>query len=519
MVHGFCTVCKGVEEIAQHEERNKEGVFTKTGAFEVDTGIYTGRSPQDKYFVEREPSKSNIWWSPIPPNKPVSEKVFNEVYDDVKKYMNGKEVYVFDGYCGANPKSRKCVRFITEYAWQHHFVTNMFVRPKSEEEIRNFKPDFTVINTCKGLVNKNWKRQGLNSEAFVGFDLENKLALVVGAKYGGEMKKGIFGVMNYELPLHGILSMHCSANVGKDGDSALFFGLSGTGKTTLSADPKRFLIGDDEHGWDDDGIFNFEGGCYAKTINLSREKEPDIWNAIKRNALLENVMVKPDGSLDFNDVSKTQNGRVAYPIYHIPNYKKDSMAGHPKAIIFLTCDAYGVLPPISKLTTEQAMYHFLCGYTAKVAGTERGIKEPVPNFSPCFGGAFMPLNPVVYAKLLGEKLNRHGTRVYLLNTGWTGGGYGVGKRMDIPVTRACIDGILNGSIEKAPLRYNDRFNLEVPTHVEGVDDSLLWPRNTWKDKEEYDRVALKLAGKFVEHFKQFQVPGLPDYSPYGPTVN
>ena len=290
-------------------------------------------------------------------------------------------------------------------------------------------------------------------------------------------------------------------------------------KFTLSTDPKRLLIGDDEHGWDDNGVFNFEGGCYAKVINLDKDSEPDIYNAIKRNALLENVMVKPDGSLDFNDVSKTQNGRVAYPIYHIPNYKKDSMAGHPKAIIFLTCDAYGVLPPISKLTTEQAMYHFLCGYTAKVAGTERGIKEPVPNFSPCFGGAFMPLNPVVYAKLLGEKLNRHGTRVYLLNTGWTGGGYGVGKRMDIPVTRACIDGILNGSIEKAPLRHNDRFNLEVPTHVEGVDDSLLWPRNTWKDKEEYDRVALKLAGKFVEHFKQFQVPGLPDYSPYGPTVN
>ena len=484
----------------------------------MDTGIYTGRSPQDKYFVEREPSKNNIWWSPIPPNKPVSEKTFNEIYGDVKQYMNGKEVYVFDGYCGANPKSHMCVRFITEYAWQHHFVTNMFIRP-SAEELKTFKPQFTVINTCKGLVNKNWKKQGLNSEAFVGFDLENNLALVVGAKYGGEMKKGIFGVMNYQLPLKGILPMHCSANVGKDGDSALFFGLSGTGKTTLSADPKRFLIGDDEHGWDDDGIFNFEGGCYAKTINLSREKEPDIWNAIKRDALLENVMVRADGSLDYDDVSKTQNGRVAYPIYHIPNYKKGSMAGHPKAIIFLTCDAYGVLPPISKLTTEQAMYHFLCGYTAKVAGTERGIKEPVPNFSPCFGGAFMPLNPIVYAKLLGEKLNRHGTRVYLLNTGWTGGGYGVGKRMDIPVTRACIDGILNGSIEKSEMRHNDRFNLEVPTHVEGVDDKLLWPRNTWADKDEYDRVAKKLAGKFVEHFKQFQVPGLPDYSPYGPHAN
>ena len=466
----------------------------------MDTGIYTGRSPQDKYFVEREPSKSNIWWSPIPPNKPVSEKVFNEVYDDVKKYMNGKEVYVFDGYCGANPKSRKCVRFITEYAWQHHFVTNMIVRPKSEEEIRNFKPDFTVINTCKGLVNKNWKRQGLNSEAFVGFDLENKLALVVGAKYGGEMKKGIFGVMNYELPLHGILSMHCSANVGKDGDSALFFGLSGTGKTTLSADPKRFLIGDDEHGWDDDGIFNFEGGCYAKVINLSKENEPDIWNAIRRNALLENVTVGPKGKIDFADKSVTENTRVSYPIFHIENIVKPvSKAPAAKKVIFLSADAFGVLPPVSILTPEQTKYYFLSGFTAKLAGTERGITEPTPTFSACFGAAFLSLHPPKYGEELVKRMKQSGATAYLVNTGWNG----TGKRISIKDTRGIIDAILDGSIDKAPTKTLPVFDFKIPTALPGVDPKILDPRDTYKNAKEWDEKAADLAGRFIKNFEKF----------------
>lgn len=465
----------------------------------MDTGIYTGRSPQDKYFVEREPSKSNIWWSPIPPNKPVSEKTFNEIYGDVKQYMNGKEVYVFDGYCGANPKSHMCVRFITEYAWQHHFVTNMFIRP-SAEELKTFKPQFTVINTCKGLVNKNWKKQGLNSEAFVGFDLENNLALVVGAKYGGEMKKGIFGVMNYQLPLKGILPMHCSANVGKDGDSALFFGLSGTGKTTLSADPKRFLIGDDEHGWDDDGVFNFEGGCYAKVINLSKENEPDIWNAIRPNALLENVTVDKKGKIDFADKSVTENTRVSYPIFHIDNIVKPvSKAPAAKKVIFLSADAFGVLPPVSILTPEQTKYYFLSGFTAKLAGTERGITEPTPTFSACFGAAFLSLHPTKYGEELVKRMKQSGATAYLVNTGWNG----TGKRISIKDTRGIIDAILDGSIDKAPTKTLPVFDFKIPTALPGVDPKILDPRDTYKNAKEWDEKAADLAGRFIKNFEKF----------------
>ena len=506
------------EEILEHEIKNKEGQMTAFGCYTVDTGEYTGRSPQDKYFVKQQPSENNIWWSKIPPNKPVSPEIFDQLYGDVKTYMNGKEVYVLDAYCGASKTTFKKVRFITEWAWQHHFVKNMFIVPKTEEEIKNFVPDFTVINASKGLVNKNWKAQGLNSEAFVGFNLEKKVAIIIGASYGGEMKKGIFSLMNYWLPLEGILSMHCSANRGKNGDSALFFGLSGTGKTTLSADPKRWLLGDDEHGWDDNGIFNFEGGCYAKTIGLSAEKEPEIYGAIKRNALLENVWVREDGTVDFHNKTKTENGRVSYPLDHIPNHEPTSCAGHPKNIIFLTCDAYGVLPPVSKLTPGQAMYHYLSGYTAKVAGTERGIKEPKATFSPCYGGAFLPLNPIVYAKLLGEKMQKHGSNAFLVNTGWTAGAYGVGHRMDIPVTRKCIDVILDGSINNCKFVHDDRFNLEVPTNIPGIDPNTLIPRNAWSDKAAYDKQALALAQKFVKNFEQYKVPGLPDYSEYGPKI-
>lgn len=468
--------------------------------------------------MKQKPSEDSIWWSPQPPNKPVSPEIFDKIFEKVKKYMNGKEgLYCFDGYCGANPKSAKKVRFVTEYAWQHHFVTNMFVRP-SINELSTFKPDFTTINCSKGLVNDQWKEMGLNSEAFGGFNIEKKVAVILGAKYGGEMKKGVFSLMNYWLPKEGILSMHCSANKGKDGNTAVFFGLSGTGKTTLSADPKRFLIGDDEHGWDDEGIFNFEGGCYAKTINLSKEKEPDIYAAIKKDALLENVWIDKKGVPDYFNKEKTENGRVSYPLYHISNYDKEAKGPHPTAMIFLTCDAYGVLPPVARLTPEQAMYHFLTGYTAKVAGTERGIKEPTSTFSPCFGAAFMLLHPVEYAKLLGQKLAKHGTKAYLVNTGWASGAYPQGKRMDIPITRAAIDGILDGSLDKQEWEKFDIFNVDIPKHIEGVDTKFLNPRNAWSDKKAYDVMRVKLAQKFNENFKKYVVPNLPDYTKYGPIV-
>lgn len=383
-------------------------------------GKFTGRSPKDKYIVKQSPSQDKIWWGSV--NKPMEPQVFDELYGKVTEhYSKAPKMYVFDGYCGANPKSRKKVRIITEKAWQSHFVTNMFIRPQSKQEIEGFQPEFTIINSS-AVTNPRWKEHGLNSDVFVSFNIERNVAIIGGTLYGGEMKKGIFSMMNYWLPTEGVMSMHCSANRGKNGDTALFFGLSGTGKTTLSADPHRWLIGDDEHGWDDDGIFNFEGGCYAKTIGLRREKEPEIYDAIKPNALLENVKIVPETNMpDYDDKTKTENGRVSYPIYHISNYEPSAVGKHPNSVVFLTCDAYGVLPPISVLTPEQAMYHFLSGYTAKVAGTERGIIEPQATFSACFGAAFLPLHPTVYAKLLQSKIEKHGSRVYLLNTGWSGG--------------------------------------------------------------------------------------------------
>ena len=404
-------------ELFEHEIKNGEGTVTSNGTFSVDTGIFTGRSPKDKYFVDQEPSNKNISWGKM--NHKVSKEIFDELFEKVKKQLSNKDIYIQDVFSGGSLASRKSIRFVTEIAWQAHFVKNMFIRP-SEAELISFKPEFTVYNACR-VVDDEYKKHGLHSDVFVVFNVEENVAIIGGTWYGGEMKKGIFSMMNYWLPLEGKLSMHCSANVGEKGDTALFFGLSGTGKTTLSTDPRRKLIGDDEHGWDDEGVFNFEGGCYAKCINLDPSSEPEIFGAIKRDALLENVVMDEKGVVDYASDAKTENTRVSYPIYHIENHEPSLQAGHPKKIIFLTADAFGILPPVSKLTKEQAMYYFLSGYTAKVAGTERGITEPVATFSSCFGEAFLPLHPTVYAKLLGQKIEKHNVDVYLVNTGWSGG--------------------------------------------------------------------------------------------------
>ncbi|MBE0500807.1 MAG: phosphoenolpyruvate carboxykinase (ATP) [Desulfuromonadales bacterium] len=491
------------DELFVHESRNKEGNISKNGTMMVDTGKFTGRSPKDKYFVKQSPSAENIAWGNI--NKPISAEIFDELYADVIAYISGKDIYVTDGFAGANKKTRKSVRFITEFAWQSHFVKNMFIRPQGEE-MAQFTPNFTIYN-ASNLVNEKWEKHGLNSEVFIVFNIEKNVAIIGGTWYGGEMKKGIFTMMNYWLPLGKILSMHCSANVGKDGDVCLFFGLSGTGKTTLSTDASRKLIGDDEHGWDEDGIFNFEGGCYAKCINLSSENEPEIFGAIRRDALLENVVYDDDGVIDYNDDAKTENTRVSYPIDHIDNHEASLKAGHPKSIIFLTCDAFGVLPPVSKLTKEQAMYYFLSGYTAKVAGTERGVTEPQATFSACFGEAFLPLHPTVYAKLLGEKMEKYEVKAYLVNTGWAGGGYGVGARMSIKATRACVNAILDGSIESAEFDQTRWFRLNIPKKLAGVDTAILNPRNAWEDKEKFDATANRLAGMFIENFKKYMKNG------------
>jgi ATP-dependent phosphoenolpyruvate carboxykinase len=502
--------------LKEHEAKNGEGIFTANGTFAVDTGKFTGRSPKDKYIVKQQPSEDNIWWGEI--NQPTTPQVFDELYDKaVRHFCDVDKIYVFDGYCGVNEKSHLKVRIITELAWQHHFVTNMFVRPQLEEVEKYFHADFTIINACK-IVDEDWQRHGLHSEVFVIFNIEKRIAIIGGTFYGGEMKKGIFSMMNYIQPLNGVMSMHASANAGKNGDTAIFFGLSGTGKTTLSADPKRDLIGDDEHGWDDEGIFNYEGGCYAKTIDLDPEHEPDIFNAIRPDAMLENVWVDEMGLPNYFNTTKTENGRVSYPIYHINNYKRDSKGNHPQAVIFLTCDAYGVLPPVAKLTPEQAQYHFLSGYTAKVAGTERGITEPQATFSACFGAAFMTLHPTKYADLLKKKIEQHGTNVYLINTGWSGGAYGEGKRMKLSFTRKCVDAVLNGSIQKAKFVQDPVFGVYIPAEVEGVPSEILFPRDTWKDKDAFDATALKLAKAFQENFKQYEKVGYTQYSAYGPQV-
>ncbi|MFZ4548252.1 MAG: phosphoenolpyruvate carboxykinase (ATP) [Bacteroidales bacterium] len=493
------------EDLFQHGmdpslEGFERGKLSNLGAVNVDTGIFTGRSPKDKYIVQDSISEDTVWWSTIGKNdnKPVSPAIWDHLKAIAQKQLSNKKLYVMDAYCGANPDTRLKVRFIVEVAWQAHFVKNMFIRP-SDEELVNFEPDFVVMNASKA-TNPNWKEQGLNSENFVVFNLTERMQLIGGSWYGGEMKKGIFSMMNYYLPLQGIASMHCSANMGKDGDVAIFFGLSGTGKTTLSADPKRALIGDDEHGWDDAGVFNFEGGCYAKCINLSKENEPDIYNAIRRDALLENVTVNDDGSIDFSDGSKTENTRVSYPIHHIENIVKPvSKGGHASKVIFLTADAFGVLPPVSKLTDEQTKYHFLSGFTAKLAGTERGVTSPQPTFSACFGNAFLSLHPTKYAVELVKRMERSGAKAYLVNTGWNGSG----KRISIKDTRGIIDAILDGSIDHAPTKMIPFFKLEVPTELHGVNPAVLDPRDTYQEKSVWDEKALDLAKRFIDNFAKY----------------
>lgn len=479
----------------------EKGVVTDMGAVAVDTGVFTGRSPKDKYIVLDDATRDTMWWTSDHAkndNKPVSPEVWSSLKSLVAEQLSGKRLFVVDTYCGANPDSRLKVRFITEVAWQAHFVTNMFIRPDASE-LDDYEPDFVVLNGSK-ITNPNWKEQGLHSENFTVFNLTERMQVIGGTWYGGEMKKGIFSMMNYYLPRNGIGAMHCSANVGKDGDVAIFFGLSGTGKTTLSTDPKRALIGDDEHGWDDDGVFNFEGGCYAKTIHLSKEAEPDIYHAIRRDALLENVMVLADGSIDFDDGSKTENTRVSYPIYHIDNIVKPvSKAGHAEKVIFLTADAFGVLPPVSKLTKEQTKYHFLSGFTAKLAGTERGVTEPTPTFSACFGAAFLTLHPTQYAEVLVKRMNASGAEAYLVNTGWNG----TGKRISIKDTRAIIDAILDGSIEDMPTKQLPIFNLEIPTELPGADSKILDPRDTYTNEGEWHEKAVDLAQRFIKNFERF----------------
>ncbi len=490
------------EELRPDLEGYERGQLTELGAVNVMTGIFTGRSPKDKFIVKDDSTNDTIWWtSPESPNdnKPTTPEVWSDLKALVNKQLSGKRLFVVDTFLGANENSRLKVRFIMEVAWQAHFVTNMFLRP-TEEELDNYgEPDFVAMNGSK-TSNPKWKEHGLNSEVFTVFNLTEKMQVIGGSWYGGEMKKGMFAMMNYYLPLKGIASMHCSANVGEKGDVAIFFGLSGTGKTTLSTDPKRKLVGDDEHGWDDDGIFNFEGGCYAKTIHLDPEAEPDIYHAIKRDALLENVTVDENGKIDFDDGSVTQNTRVSYPIYHIENIVKPvSKAGHASKVIFLTADAFGVMPPVSKLTPEQTKYHFLSGFTAKLAGTERGVTTPQPTFSSCFGAAFLSLHPTRYGEELVKKMEQHGAEAYLVNTGWNG----TGKRISIKDTRAIIDTILDGSIEKAETKMIPVFNLEVPTSLPGVDPNILDPRDTYSDPKEWDEKAMDLASRFIKNFVKY----------------
>ena len=491
------------EETSSSLEGYEKGQVTELGAVNVMTGVYTGRSPKDKFIVEDENSKDTIWWTSDEyknDNHRASLHAWNECKKIATKELSNKRLFVVDGFAGANKDTRMAVRFIVEVAWQAHFIKNMFIRP-TEEELENFKPDFVVYNASKAKV-ENYKELGLNSETAVMFNITSREQVIINTWYGGEMKKGSFSMMNYYLPLKGIASMHCSANTDLEGkNTAIFFGLSGTGKTTLSTDPKRLLIGDDEHGWDDNGVFNFEGGCYAKVINLDKESEPDIYNAIKRNALLENVTVSKDGKIDFTDKSVTENTRVSYPINHINNIVKPiSSAPMAKNVIFLSADAFGVLPPVSILTPEQTQYYFLSGFTAKLAGTERGITEPTPTFSACFGQAFLELHPTKYAYELVRKMEISGAKAYLVNTGWNGSG----KRISIKDTRGIIDAILNGKINETTTKKIPYFDLEIPTVLEGVDTNILDPRDTYKNPSEWDEKAKNLASLFIKNFKKYE---------------
>ncbi|HIB79644.1 MAG TPA: phosphoenolpyruvate carboxykinase (ATP) [Candidatus Marinimicrobia bacterium] len=500
-----------VEDIIENIVDHQEGTLGLNGAVMVDTGRYTGRSPKDKYFVDEESSNKNLWWGPV--NAKIDESIFDDLYEQVVDYYNHSDdsnTYVFDGFAGADPTYRLNVRIIAKKAWQAHFAHNMFIRPENGE-LDGFNPDFTIIN-ASDVYNEKFEAYGMHSKTFIIFHMAKQIAIIGGTEYGGEMKKGIFSVLNYMLPLQGVLAMHCSANVDKNGENpAIFFGLSGTGKTTLSTDPERPLIGDDEHGWSDDGIFNFEGGCYAKVIDLNPEHEPDIYNAIRHGALLENVVFDEETKeIDFTDDSKTQNTRVSYPLNYIDNsvygQGKPSMSGHPETIIFLTCDAYGILPPVSKLTPEQAMYHFISGYTAKVAGTERGITEPVATFSPCFGGPFLTLHPLKYAELLKQKMNQHQVPAYLVNTGWVGASAQSGaKRISLPVTRQIIHATLDGSIDSSTFEADPYFGIMVPQCLGDIDPDILVPAKAWKDQTEYNNIAKKLVKKFQKNFEQYDL--------------
>ncbi len=499
-------------ELLFEEEMKKDltgydkGQLTELGAVNVMTGVYTGRSPKDKFIVVDENSKDTVWWTTDEyknDNHPASIETWNAVLDLAKDELSNKKLYVVDGFCGANKDTRMKVRFIMEVAWQAHFVTNMFIRPVNDEELEQ-EPDFVVFNASKAKVT-NYKELGLNSETAVVFNVTSREQVIINTWYGGEMKKGLFSMMNYYLPLKGIAAMHCSANTDMNGENtAIFFGLSGTGKTTLSTDPKRLLIGDDEHGWDDNGVFNFEGGCYAKVINLDKESEPDIYNAIRRNALLENVTVDAEGKIDFADKSVTENTRVSYPIEHIEKIVKNvspiSAGPAAKQVIFLSADAFGVLPPVSILTPEQTKYYFLSGFTAKLAGTERGITEPTPTFSACFGQAFLELHPTKYAEELVKRMEANGAKAYLVNTGWNG----TGKRISIKDTRGIIDAILDGSINTAPTKKIPYFDFEVPTELPGVDTNILDPRDTYADPAVWEEKAKDLAGRFIKNFVKYE---------------
>ncbi|MBO4844758.1 MAG: phosphoenolpyruvate carboxykinase (ATP) [Lachnospiraceae bacterium] len=494
------------EEMAPGLEGYDVGVNTELNAVNVMTGIYTGRSPKDKYIVMDENSKDTVWWTSDEyknDNHPMSEDVWATVKDLAKKELSNKRLFVVDAFCGANKDTRMAVRFIVEVAWQAHFIKNMFIQPTADEEA-NFEPDFVVYNASKAKV-ENFKELGLNSETCVAFNITSREQVIINTWYGGEMKKGMFSMMNYYLPLKGIAAMHCSANTDMEGkNTAIFFGLSGTGKTTLSTDPKRLLIGDDEHGWDDNGVFNFEGGCYAKVINLDKDSEPDIYNAIKRDALLENVTVDANGKIDFADKSVTENTRVSYPINHIQNIvlNVNPTSSGPAAqnVIFLSADAFGVLPPVSILTPEQTQYYFLSGFTAKLAGTERGITEPTPTFSACFGQAFLELHPTKYGEELVKKMKKSGAKAYLVNTGWNG----TGKRISIKDTRGIIDAILNGDVNKAETKKIPIFDFEVPTSLPGVDPAILDPRDTYADASEWETKAKDLAERFIKNFKKYE---------------
>ena len=491
------------EETKPGLEGFEKGQVTELGAVNVMTGVYTGRSPKDKFFVKNEASENSVWWTSDEyknDNKPCTEEAWADLKAKAVKQLSGKRLFVVDTFCGANAATRMKVRFIMEVAWQAHFVTNMFIRPTAEELEAYGEPDFVCFNASKAKVD-NYKELGLNSETATVFNLKTKEQVILNTWYGGEMKKGMFSIMNYMNPLRGIASMHCSANTDMEGtSSAIFFGLSGTGKTTLSTDPKRKLIGDDEHGWDNEGVFNYEGGCYAKVINLDKESEPDIYNAIKRDALLENVTVDANGKIDFTDKSVTENTRVSYPIYHIENIVKPVSKGpHAKQVIFLSADAFGVLPPVSILNPAQAQYYFLSGFTAKLAGTERGITEPTPTFSACFGAAFLSLHPTKYAEELVKKMEMTGAKAYLVNTGWNGSG----KRISIKDTRGIIDAILDGSIDKAPTKVIPFFDFVVPTELPGVDPKILDPRDTYECACQWEEKAKDLAGRFIKNFAKF----------------